>query len=172
MKKVKYYYVAFCDVVDVWILLAFSFNPFTVNDNVFHNGPEFFNCIYVRQWSGEPGFSPRSIHTKDFKIVLDASLLNTQHYKLRIKGKWSNPGESVAPFPTPKCSSNLKKSLWVALDFDRLTFFLITKYIYIHAYVSVFMCVYLPNTSAFVGMTQGQFLSGIKQVWIQSSLFS
>ena len=30
---------------------------------------------------------PSSSRTKDSKIVLDTSLLNTQHYKLRIKGK-------------------------------------------------------------------------------------
>ena len=27
------------------------------------------------------------------KMVLDAALLNTQHYKLRIKGKVEQPGE-------------------------------------------------------------------------------
>ena len=26
-----------------------------------------------------------------------AFLLNTQHYKIRIKAKWSNPGKRVAP---------------------------------------------------------------------------
>ena len=44
------------------------------------------------------GFNPRSSHTKDSKkkMVLGASLLNTQHYKMRIKGKmeqskqWNN----------------------------------------------------------------------------------
>ena len=39
------------------------------------------------------------------KIVFDAALLNTQHYKVRIKGKVSNPGKGVAPFPTPRCST-------------------------------------------------------------------
>ena len=45
---------------------------------------------------GRPGFDPRSRHVNDFKMVLDTSLLNTQHYKVRIKGKgeqsreWSN----------------------------------------------------------------------------------
>ena len=34
-----------------------------------------------------PGFNPRSSHTNDFKMVLDTSLLNTQQYKVRIKGK-------------------------------------------------------------------------------------
>ena len=36
---------------------------------------------------GGPGFNPRSCHTEDFKMVLDPSLLNTQQYKVRIKGK-------------------------------------------------------------------------------------
>ena len=33
------------------------------------------------------GFNPRSGRTKDLKMVLDAALLNIQHYKARIKGK-------------------------------------------------------------------------------------
>ena len=43
------------------------------------------------------GFHPRLSHTKDSKMVLDTSLLNTQHYKVRIKSKWSHPGDGVAP---------------------------------------------------------------------------
>ena len=31
----------------------------------------------VRQWSGRPGFNPRSSYTKESKMVLDAALLNT-----------------------------------------------------------------------------------------------
>ena len=42
-------------------------------------------------------------HTKDSKMVLDTSLLNTQYYKVHIKGK---PRKEVAPFPTPRCSSD------------------------------------------------------------------
>ena len=40
----------------------------------------------------------QSNHTKDFKkMLLDISLLNTQHYKVRIKVKSSNPGKGVSP---------------------------------------------------------------------------
>ena len=40
------------------------------------------------KWPGRLVFNPRSSHTKDSKkMVLDASLLNTLHYKVRIKGK-------------------------------------------------------------------------------------
>ena len=41
----------------------------------------------VRQWLGRLGFNPSSNHTKDSKMVLDVALPNTQHYKVRIKGK-------------------------------------------------------------------------------------
>ena len=52
-------------------------------------------------------------------MVLDISLLNTQHYKLRIKGKGVNPRKGVAPFLTPWCCSYWKGSLWVTLDYVR-----------------------------------------------------
>ena len=77
-----------------------------------------------RQWPGRPGFNPRSSHTKDSKMVLDAALHNTQHYKVRIKGKVEQSREGVAPPPTPWCSSYRKGSLRVTLDFGRqLKFF-------------------------------------------------
>ena len=31
------------------------------------------------------------------KMVLDTSFLNTQHYKVWIKSKWSNSGKGVTP---------------------------------------------------------------------------
>ena len=31
------------------------------------------------------------------KMLLDTSLHNAEHYKVRIKGKWTNPGKEVAP---------------------------------------------------------------------------
>ena len=42
------------------------------------------------------------------KIVLDASMLNTQHYKASIKGKCNNQGKGEAPTPTP-CGSSYGK---------------------------------------------------------------
>ena len=36
---------------------------------------------------------------KTQKMVLDAALLNTHHYKVRMKSKWCNPGKVVAPSP-------------------------------------------------------------------------
>ena len=45
--------------------------------------------------------------------ILDASMLNTQHYKVQIKGKRRNPGKEVAPTPRPLCSIYCKRSLQV-----------------------------------------------------------
>ena len=55
----------------------------------------------VRQLSGRPGFNPRSTHTKDSKMVLDAALLSTQDFKVRIKSKVEQSVNGVAPSSTP-----------------------------------------------------------------------
>ena len=60
------------------------------------------------------------------KMVLDASLLNTQHYKVWIKGKWKNLGKRVALSPTPWCSSYWKGSLRVTLDYGWPTYIICT----------------------------------------------
>ena len=50
---------------------------------------------------GDQGFNPRSGHTKlKKKMVLDAALLNPQHYKVQINGKGekSREGSSALPY--------------------------------------------------------------------------
>ena len=61
---------------------------------VFTNGPGDLGSI--------PG---RVIPKAKKKMVLDAFLLNTQHYKVQIKGKVEQSREGVMPSPTPWCSS-------------------------------------------------------------------
>ena len=56
-------------------------------------------------------------------MVLDASLLSTQHYKVRIKGKVEQSRKGVAPSPTHWCSSYRKGSLRVTLDYGRQLYF-------------------------------------------------
>ena len=80
---------------------------------VFANGP------------GDLGSIPGRVIPKTQKMVLDASLLNTQHYKVRIKGKVEQSREGVAPSPTPWCSSYRKRSLRVTLDYGRQLYLLI-----------------------------------------------
>ena len=72
---------------------------------------------------GDLGSIPGRVIPKTQKMVLDASLLNTQHYKVRIKGKVEQSREGVAPSPTPRCSSYRKGSLWVTLDYGRQLYF-------------------------------------------------
>ena len=80
---------------------------------VFANGP------------GDLGSIPGRVIPKTQKMVFDASLLNTQHYKVRIKGKVEQSREGVAPSPTPWCSSYQKGSLRVTLDYGRQLYFLL-----------------------------------------------
>ena len=81
---------------------------------VFANGP------------GDLGSIPSRVIPKTQKMVLDASLLNTQHYKVRIKGKVEQSREGVAPSPTHWCSSYRKGSLRVTLEYGRTLYLLFT----------------------------------------------
>ena len=54
---------------------------------VFANGPEDLGSI------------PGRVIPKTLKIVLDTSLLNTQQYKVSIKGKVEQPGERSSALP-------------------------------------------------------------------------
>ena len=69
--------------------------------------------------TGERGSIPGHVIPKTLKMVLDTSLLNTQQYKVQIKGKIEQSREEVAPSSTPRCSSNWKGSHLVALDYSR-----------------------------------------------------
>ena len=55
---------------------------------MFTNGPG--------DWGSISGW----VKPKTQQKILDASLLNTQPYKVHIKGKWSNLGKGVTPFLT------------------------------------------------------------------------
>ena len=95
-----YYYYYYNTVPDIGLVVR-----------VFANGP------------GDLGSVPGRVIPKTQKMVLDASLLNTQHYKVRIKGKVEQSREGVAPSPTPWCSSYRKGSLRVTLDYGRQLYF-------------------------------------------------
>ena len=76
---------------------------------------------------GDLGSIPSRVIPKTQKMVLDASLLNTQHYKVRIKGKVEQSREGVAPSPTHWCSSYRKGSFRVTLDYGRQLYLLLRK---------------------------------------------
>ena len=73
---------------------------------------------------GDLGSIPGRVIPKTQKMVLDASLLSTQHYKVRIKGKVEQSRKGVAPSPTHWCSSYRKGSLRVTLDYGRQLYLL------------------------------------------------
>ena len=82
-------------------------------------------------------------------MVLDASLLNTQHYKVRIKGKVEQSREGVAPSPTHWCSSYRKGSLRVTLDYGRQLYFTYIHIIFISVYILKYICylyIYLSDS--------------------------
>ena len=65
---------------------------------------EFFSC------SGDRDPISGRVILKIPKMVLDASLLNTQYFKVQIKGKWSNTLKEVAPSLTRRFSSDKKET--------------------------------------------------------------
>ena len=98
-------------------------------------------------------------------MVLDASLLNTQHYKVHIKGKWSNPGKGVVPSLTPRYSDFWKGSLWICLW---PTYWLLYIYVcvcvcvcmYVYVCTCIYVCAYLfIYVCAYVRVCMCVFLS-------------
>ena len=64
---------------------------------------------------GDLGSIPRRVIPKTQKMVLDASLLNTKHYKVRIKGKVGQSRERSSALP-----NTLRKGrLQVTFDYGR-----------------------------------------------------
>ena len=78
---------------------------------VFANGP------------GDLGSIPGHVIPKTLKMVLDTSLLNTQQYKVGIKGKVEQSRKRSSASPTLRCSSFWKGSLLVTLDYGRQQLF-------------------------------------------------
>ena len=92
----------------------------------------FIISEWSKQWSGRPGFNPRSRHSKDFKngTCYIHSCLTLSNIRYVSKVKWSNPGKGVAPSPTTRCSGYWKKSLLVALDYGCQLYFTLPNGIY------------------------------------------
>ena len=74
---------------------------------VFANGP------------GDQGSIPGQVTPKTQKMILDASLLNTQHYKVWIKGKVDQSRERSSTLPY----TYRKGSLRVTLDYSGQLYF-------------------------------------------------
>ena len=104
---------------------------------VFFNGP----------WN--LGSIPGQVIPKTKKMILDASLLNTQYFKVRIKGKVEQSRERSSAFPTPWCSSYRKGKLRVTLDCCRQLYFRI-----------LFLDLTLTPPISWINFSQFPFLNG------------
>ena len=122
---------------------------------VFANGP------------GDLGSIPAPVIPKTQKMVLDASLLNIRIIRQASRVKWSNPGEGIACFLTPWCSSYRKGSLWVTLDYGRQLYYLALRTffhnfictshrIYIYVCVCVLLDTSLINTRHYKVVIKGK----------------
>ena len=74
--------------------------------------------------SGDLASVPGCVIPKTLKMVLNASLLNTQQCKVRIKGKVEQYKERSCTLIILQCSSYWKGSLLVALYYDRQLIYL------------------------------------------------
>ena len=92
--------------VGIWTsLLFFKSLPFNVEMNSllceFAEGLilHFPSGLSVHQCLERPGFNFRLSHAENSNMVLDTSLINTQHYNLRIKGKVEQSKERSCTLP-------------------------------------------------------------------------
>ena len=80
-------------IVCAWYLLLLSFSSLklyignVLQSSTFEQADEWLMSRVFAIGLGDRGFNPRASDTKDSKMVLDSALLNTQHYKVGIKGK-------------------------------------------------------------------------------------
>ena len=78
---------------------------------------------------------------KTQKMVPDMSLLDSQHYKVCIKGKVEQSRERSSIPSILQCSSYWKESLWAALDYGCQLYFYLLFYMHIYIYIYVCVCV-------------------------------
>ena len=79
---------------DIFGLLLFFW------DTIYISKPDIGLAVRVfANHPGDLGSIPGRVIPKTQKMVLDASLLNTQHYKVRIKGKVEQSRERISALP-------------------------------------------------------------------------
>ena len=103
---------------EIRVQYIFIYQPMGLLGWVFNNG--------LADQSSIPG----QVITKTKKIVLDAALLNAQHYKVRIKGKVEHFRERSSAPCTLWCSSSWKGRFLVALDYGCQLYFFSHMFIF------------------------------------------
>ena len=133
-----------------------EFNPFICQGDIFD---QMHLCLdwrlghmlhsidqMVRVFANSPrdhSLIPGRVIPKTKKMVLDATLLNTHDYKVRIKGKWSNPGNGVSPSTT--------------LDYSRQLYFFYFPFSFKNTISSLNLCVLDASISAIFNSLLNRF---------------
>ena len=111
--------------VCMYVILTFSCKYI----NIVH-----YICMYVcglavRVFANGPVQSQVESYQRLKKWYLMPTCLTLSIIRYGSRVKWSNPGQGVAPSPTPRCSSYRKGSLRVTLDQGRqLNFMYVARY--------------------------------------------
>ena len=82
----------------VWNRTVLTFNCMSTKSVLILNWIVWNRTDYTNS-PGDWGSIPGRVIPKTEKMVLDAALLNTQHYKVRIKGKVEQSREKSSAFP-------------------------------------------------------------------------
>ena len=79
----------FCFISSLWskVVICIGIRAISLMNRVFANGP------------GDRGSIPDRVIPKTQKMILDSTLLKTQHYKVRIKGKVEQSRERNSALP-------------------------------------------------------------------------
>ena len=93
--------------------------------------------IMVRVFANGPGSIPGRVIPKTLKMVLDASLLNTHHYKVRIKGKVEKSWERCSALPYTPGVVAIEKGAFGSPSTMVANFILLT-YLYIRGSLNKF----------------------------------
>ena len=105
----------------IWCLvniknLSFSFSKLYTGYKVFFWGIGPAVRVFANG-PGDLGSIPGRVIPKTLKWYLIPPCLTLSIIRYGSRVKWSNPGNGVAPSPTPWCSSYRKGSLLVTLDY-------------------------------------------------------
>ena len=91
--------------VSIVLLFPITFSLIYIS-NIIDQFLKIFVCVYIyivgRKFANSSegvGSTPGRVIQKTLKMVLDTSLLNTQQYKVRIKGELEQSMERSSAFP-------------------------------------------------------------------------
>ena len=109
----------------------------------------FYRYIRFANDCGSQGSILGQVVLKTQKMVVGVSLLNTQHFKVRIKGKWSNPGKGVSPslhlsvVAVEKGAFGSPSTIVGQLIYILNTYICIYVSVRIHTYIYIYIYIYI-----------------------------